>query len=340
MQDILYFDLGYICAEVFFNKCGMTQHTSRDEVWNHALRYALLEESFKLSRVENEITREMSKRTIRDTLNTMVNYGWLAKDSPQAHEWHPGPKALNIDEFEDNFNKSTLNTDDADVYSGVDRIGEAFSDRVSNSSNLVVEGIGGSHVLSSHGPLEESVKIPYDAEGNPLRVVPPRLDSPRVLVCREQSVVYGDSGVELIKQPELQIGDIVPVRMPLLIQTDDTKKELKPEDLDGIPLPLFANVDTLQTSDSTELKSGWRYAIRIDSINDRFAIGSQYDRTHLMASSNANLSSSSSTSSLDDLAESVGTVTDSADSTAITRIASDWDNRKKEYLTDVGNSYD
>jgi hypothetical protein len=35
LQDILYFGLGYICAEVFFNKCVMTQHTTAEYTDHH-----------------------------------------------------------------------------------------------------------------------------------------------------------------------------------------------------------------------------------------------------------------------------------------------------------------
>ncbi|RCU44265.1 hypothetical protein DU504_15890 [Haloplanus salinus] len=47
----------------------MTKHTARDEVWNHALRYALLEESFSIQRIRSDMTTRASFRTIRDTLN-------------------------------------------------------------------------------------------------------------------------------------------------------------------------------------------------------------------------------------------------------------------------------
>jgi hypothetical protein len=56
----------------------MTKHTTRDEVWNLALRYAMSEEPFKLKEVRAGISESPSDRTIRDILNTMVNHGWLS----------------------------------------------------------------------------------------------------------------------------------------------------------------------------------------------------------------------------------------------------------------------
>lgn len=320
----------------------MTKHTSRDEVWNHALRYALLEENFKVSHIKDEMTGGVSHRTIRDTLNTMVDHGWLAKDSPQAHEWHPGPKALNIEESEENFNKSSSSTNDADVYPEVDEVKERYLDRLSNSANLVVEDVGGSHALGSHGPLEEFVKIPY-MDGDPLQVRLPRLrQSGRVLVCREQSIIRGDDGVQMVKQPKLRTDDIVPVHVPLLIQTDETRKEIEPDDIGEIPLPLFANVDTLQAPDGAILKSGWQYALKIDSISDGDAFGTVYDRAKWKSSSSSGSTStrSSTSGSLDDIAESVGTVTKSANTTTIGHLASEWDDRKKRILSGVANTYD
>lgn len=71
----------------------MTKDTKRDRVWNQALQYAVDEENFNLDRVINAISDAPSRRTARDTLSTMVDYGWLAKPSPRAHEWVPGPRA-------------------------------------------------------------------------------------------------------------------------------------------------------------------------------------------------------------------------------------------------------
>lgn len=320
----------------------MTQHTSRDEVWHHALRYALIEESFTISRVANEMSEGVSRRTIRDTLNTMVDHGWLAKDSPQAHEWHPGPKAFDIEEIEESFNKPLSSTSDTDVYTEVDEVKRRYVDRVSNSANLVVEDVFRSHGLASHGPIEEYVKIPYH-DGDPVQVALPRShQTSRVLVCREQSVVRGDDGIQMIKQPELRIDDIVPIRIPLLIQTNKTPKEIKPENLDGVPLPLFANADTLQVSNPSHLKPGWRYAVKIDSISGMVASGTVYDRAKWESSSSGSsaANTSSSSGSLDDIAEGVGTVTKSANTTTIGHLSSGWDDRKKEILTDVANTYD
>ena len=166
-------------------------------MWNHALRYALLEEPFSIQRIRSDMTTRVNSRTIRDTLNTMVDCGWLDKESSQAHTWYPGPKADNIENCEDEFNSPTPDQSDRSVYSAVDRVSERYSDRVSNSANLVIEGVGGSHALGSHGPVEEYVKVPYK-DGDPIQVALPRLRyESRVLVCREQDIVR-DGDPELV----------------------------------------------------------------------------------------------------------------------------------------------
>jgi len=310
----------------------MTKHTARDEVWNHALRYALLEEPFSIQRIRSDMTTRVNSRTIRDTLNTMVDCGWLDKESSQAHTWYPGPKADNIENCEDEFNSPTPDQSDRSVYSAVDRVSERYSDRVSNSANLVIEGVGGSHALGSHGPVEEYVKVPYK-DGDPIQVALPRLRyESRVLVCREQDIVRDGDRVKMLKQPELRLGDIVPVRLPLLVESDGTKKEIEAEELDGIPLPLFANVDTLQPSNGLEFDSGQRHAVKIDSISDGIAVGTEYDRSEW--------GGGSGTESLDAIAKDVGTVTDSASTNAIGRLATGWDDRKENLLSDVANTYD
>ena len=70
----------------------MTKHTSRDSVWDHALRLAVDKERFNVQSMRDIITETMSDRTVRDTLNTMVDRGWLSKESPHSNEWVPGPR--------------------------------------------------------------------------------------------------------------------------------------------------------------------------------------------------------------------------------------------------------
>jgi hypothetical protein len=197
---------------------------------------------------------------------------------------------------------------------------------------LIIEGVGGSHALGSHGPLEEYVKVPYK-DGDPIQVALPRSRyESRVLVCREQDIVRDGDHVEMLKQPELQPGDIVPVRLPLVVQSDGTEKEIEAKDLGGIPLPLFANVDTLQPSNGLEFDSDQRYAVKIDSISDDVAVGIEYDRSEW--------GGGSGTESLNAIAENVGTVTDSANANPIGRLATGWDDRKENFLTDIANTYD
>jgi hypothetical protein len=49
------------------------------------------EKPFKLREVQAGISGDISDRTVRDTLNTMADKGWLSKDSPNSHLWNPGP---------------------------------------------------------------------------------------------------------------------------------------------------------------------------------------------------------------------------------------------------------
>jgi hypothetical protein len=310
----------------------MTKHTARDEVWNHALRYALLEESFNIQRIRSDMTTRASSQTIRDTLNTMSAYGWLDKESSQAHTWYPGPKANDIENCDQGSHSSTPDQSDRNVYSAVDRVSERYSDRVSNSANLVIEGVGGSHALGSHGPLEEYVRIPYK-DGDPIQVALPRSRyESRVLVCREQDIVREGDRVKMLKQPKLQLGDIVPVRLPLVVESDGSEKEIKAKDLDGIPLPLFANVDTLRPSNGLEFDSDHRYAVKIDSISDGVAVGIEYDQSEW--------GGRSGTESLDAIAESIGTIIDSTNANPTGRLATGWDDRKENFLTDIANTYD
>jgi hypothetical protein len=89
----------------------MTKHTDRDLVWHHALQRAKSEESFYLDDIAQVDEIDSSKRTIRDTLKTLVDTGWLAKDSPRAHEWQPGPLVLG-EEIE--TSDDTESSEDAD----------------------------------------------------------------------------------------------------------------------------------------------------------------------------------------------------------------------------------
>jgi len=74
----------------------MPEHTVRDSVWHHALQRVLAGKSFKIKEIEDQISGDITERAIRDTLNTMVNYGWLSKKTTQYGQWTPGPHARNV----------------------------------------------------------------------------------------------------------------------------------------------------------------------------------------------------------------------------------------------------
>lgn len=316
----------------------MTKHTSRDEVWNEALRRALLEESFKIEHIQRYTDDKMSNRTIRDTLNTMVELGWLTKDSPKAHRWRPGPKVRDSKKIEENFKeKSEAKTPEIE-YTKIDQVKNWHLDRVSGSANLVVEKTNSGHVLGSHGPLGEPVKIPH-YDGDPLRISLPRFhQTPRVLVCRPEEVIQENETIEGITRPKLHTEDIVPVYAPTVVN-QGTEQESIPEESNKIPLFLFSNVKELRVASSTELDAGSRYAIKINSINDNVAEGDVYDK----ASINSGNSSSENTDSektLENIAKEAGVVTTSSEDSAVGRIKTGWRERRKKVLTDISNTYD
>jgi hypothetical protein len=148
-----------IPEEYFTFQCmahDMTKHTGRDSVWHEAIQRATNEESFKLTEISEEKSVDISTRTIRDTLNTMADLGWLSKETPQSHEWHPGPLALG-QEPEDNTTESV----DAASVNGIETPsdlskGEIYVgvvDRITGSGNAIVSVRNG-HV--NLGPIDES----------------------------------------------------------------------------------------------------------------------------------------------------------------------------------------
>lgn len=127
----------------------MTKHTARDKVWDQALQRAMAEESFKVDRIRGGISVDVSDRTIRDTLNTMVDQGWLSKETPHAHEWAPGPRARGEDVDESPSATELASKSDltkGEVYSGV-------VDRV--SSNAIIELESG-HI--NLGPIDDAAE--------------------------------------------------------------------------------------------------------------------------------------------------------------------------------------
>lgn len=75
----------------------MTKHTSRDDVCNKALQLATNEESFSIEDIASSKDVDTSERTVRDTLNTLIDFGWLSKEKDRGHTFQPGPLALGED---------------------------------------------------------------------------------------------------------------------------------------------------------------------------------------------------------------------------------------------------
>lgn len=116
----------------------MTKHTSRDTVWNQALQLALTEGSFKLSRIRQGLPSQISNETVRDTVKTMADHGWLSKEKSQADEWESGPQIQSANTVRENHRTSDV-THVADVSSlSEGKVYTGTVERFSNSDNANV----------------------------------------------------------------------------------------------------------------------------------------------------------------------------------------------------------
>ena len=71
----------------------MTQHTERDLVWDVTMRIAMSKDSFDLESIAKHDAVSVSERTVRDTVETMVDLDWLERkttDDSQC-QWRRGP---------------------------------------------------------------------------------------------------------------------------------------------------------------------------------------------------------------------------------------------------------
>ncbi|WP_152422251.1 hypothetical protein [Haloarcula marismortui] len=139
----------------------MTKRTGRDLVWHQALQHAKNEESFYLDEIVQLEEVDVSKRTARDTLRTLADLGWLAKDTRHAHQWRPGPQVLN--EEMGSTEHTTSDSHDAISLDSIDNAthfteGEVYVgtvDRFSNSGDGLIE-IPSGHI--NVGPIDVSAK--------------------------------------------------------------------------------------------------------------------------------------------------------------------------------------
>ncbi|WP_154020509.1 hypothetical protein [Halorubrum halophilum] len=114
----------------------MTKHLGRDEIWSNAIDRAMKKECFSTDQMQSMISESVTIRTIRDTLNTMVDKEWLSNKESQTQNWCPGPRILRQGDRDEEFemegsatkvtNASTLRK--GEIYIGV-------VDRFSNSGN-------------------------------------------------------------------------------------------------------------------------------------------------------------------------------------------------------------
>lgn len=86
----------------------MTKDTPRDRVWSFAIMKVVNGEEFKKKHVKNNISNPPSDRTIRDTLNTMVQFGWLEKEKEQSETWQGGPVASKISKWREYYEQKEL----------------------------------------------------------------------------------------------------------------------------------------------------------------------------------------------------------------------------------------
>lgn len=144
----------------------MTKRTSRDEIWHCALQCALIGETFELDRVHKLVSSDVSRRTVRDVLNTMVEYEWLSKEKPQSHEWLPGPRidTARLPQEDQPTPSSPTHYSETHI-SSVDSLSEgdvytAEVDRFSSSDNAVisVENNQLSHNHINLGPIDKKAK--------------------------------------------------------------------------------------------------------------------------------------------------------------------------------------
>ena len=135
----------------------MTQHTGRDAVWDAAVQTVMSEESFYVTDIVQTDSVDVSERTVRDTLKTMADLGWLKKQKSNKNCWCSGELI--------NDCESVNNTKEAEGPESIDKMenkeqlesGEVYLGTVdkANSNALIwFNESGGSHI--NLGPIDKS----------------------------------------------------------------------------------------------------------------------------------------------------------------------------------------
>jgi len=137
----------------------MTQHTVQDLVWNIALRTAMTEDSFCINDIIEHGSIEASKQTVRDTMKSMADLGWLEKQSSTGSQWQQGP-------LMNGENDLTVVTEEKEDPKPLDEVtqpselnkGEVYIgtvDKASSNALIWIDESNGNHI--NLGPIDESV---------------------------------------------------------------------------------------------------------------------------------------------------------------------------------------
>ena len=135
----------------------MTQHTGRDAVWDAAIRTATTEESFSVDDIVENESITVSKRTVRDTMGTMADLGWLKKQEVNSSQWQPGvlitdDESLTTLEEHDNENLIDNFENVSELEKGEEYVGVV--DKASPNALIWLNGTGGNHI--NLGPINGS----------------------------------------------------------------------------------------------------------------------------------------------------------------------------------------
>jgi hypothetical protein len=129
------------------------------------MQYAIAEECFSLEEIRSLISKNMNDRKIRDALNTMVDQGWLSKETDQAHKWHPGSHVNNKSRPKPEEHIQSVSDVD---YLEQGRMYVGTVDRFSSSGNAIIKiPSDDNYKIMNLGPIDEAA----DSEKVKFRVI-------------------------------------------------------------------------------------------------------------------------------------------------------------------------
>jgi hypothetical protein len=126
-------------------------------VWDIAIRTAMVEESFSINDIAEDESIAVSKRTVRDTMGTMADLGWLEKQKPNGNQWQRGTLMA-----EDEGLATQEEREDAKTIDNIDQTSElekgevyvGIVDKASSNAIIRLDESTGSHI--NLGPIDES----------------------------------------------------------------------------------------------------------------------------------------------------------------------------------------